>query len=52
MTHAKMAIDIYNKLNLKLQDKFKDHLSEYITFSQGADIFFFYPIRDFLIVIV
>jgi len=44
MTHAYMARDIYSKLNKNLKEKFKNQLDEYITFSQGPDIFFFYPI--------
>ena len=43
-THAYMAYDIYNKLEKKLQNKFQTKLDEYITFSQGPDILFFYPI--------
>ena len=43
MTHAYMAKDIYDKLDMDLQLKFKDKFDEYITYSQGPDIFFFYP---------
>ena len=43
-THACMAKDIYDNLDKNLKVKFKDKIDEYITFSQGPDILFFYPI--------
>ena len=44
VTHAYMARDIYNKLDDNLKNKFKNYLDYYITFSEGPDAFFFYPI--------
>ena len=44
MTHAYMAHDIFNNLNDNLKEKFKPRLGEYLTYSQGADILYFYPI--------
>ena len=44
ITHAYMARDVYSKLNITLKHKMKNYLDEYITYSQGPDIFFFYPI--------
>ena len=44
MTHASMARDIYNNLDKDLKLKFKNKLSEYMTYSQGPDVLFFYPI--------
>ena len=44
ITHAYMANDIYNRLNDDLKDKFKNQIKEYITYSQGPDVLFFYPI--------
>ncbi|MBQ8892491.1 MAG: zinc dependent phospholipase C family protein [Bacilli bacterium] len=43
VTHAYMARDIYDKLNNNLKNKFKDKLDYYVTYSQGPDVFFFYP---------
>ena len=43
ITHSYMARDIYNKLNRNLKHKFENELNQYITYSQGPDIFFFYP---------
>jgi len=44
ITHSFMAYDIYDKLNKNIKDRFKDKVSEYVTYSQGFDILFFYPI--------
>ena len=43
-THAYMAKDVYNQLNNNLKVKFQDKLDEYITYSEGPDILFFYPL--------
>ena len=43
MTHAFMAMDIFERLNKKNIFK-KEKLNEYITYSQGPDILFFYKI--------
>ena len=43
-THACMARDVYNKLDNKIKNIFNNKLDEYITYSQGPDILFFYPI--------
>ena len=42
ITHAYMAKDIYNELKPEIKKRIK--LDEYITYSEGPDIFFFYPI--------
>ena len=42
MTHAAMARDIYNRLSKKVQEKFDNQLEEYVTYSQGPDLFYFY----------
>ena len=47
ITHDYMANDIYNKLDKKIKKVFKNNLNEYMTYSQGPDILFFY--RIFLI---
>lgn len=44
MTHAYMAHDIYKRLDNKIKLKLKDKLENYVTFSQGADILYFYGI--------
>ena len=44
LTHAYMATDIYNRLNNDLKFKLKNYIDDYITYSQGPDIFFFYKI--------
>ena len=44
LTHAYMAKDIYNRLNNDLKIKLKNYIDDYITYSQGPDIFFFYKI--------
>ena len=43
ITHAFMAYDIYDRLDLKIKNKFKNKIDEYIIYSQGFDILFFYP---------
>lgn len=43
-THAYMAKDIFNRLDNNLKIKFQDKLEEYMTYSEGPDIFFFYPL--------
>lgn len=52
MTHAAMARDIYNRLSKKVQEKFDNQLEEYVTYSQGPDLFYFYgiilPFRKYL----
>ena len=47
ITHSYMARDIYEKLDVNIKNKFNNYLDNYITFSQGPDIFFFYPIMPF-----
>ena len=42
ITHAYMAHDIYNKLDATIKNKI--NLVDYISYSQGPDIFFFYRI--------
>ena len=42
ITHAYIAKDIYEKLEEKVKEKFKNQIEEYITYSQGPDLFFFY----------
>ena len=44
ITHAYIAREVYNKLDKNIQNKFKDKLDEYITYSEGPDILFFYPL--------
>ena len=44
MTHAYMASDIYERLNLDIKKKFTSKLEEYKTYSQGPDLFYFYRI--------
>ena len=44
ITHAYMAKDIYHKLDKEIKNKFKNHLDEYITYYEGPDILFFYPV--------
>ena len=45
ITHAYMAKDIYQKLDKKIKTLFTDnYLDDYITYSQGPDILFFYRI--------
>ena len=44
MTHAAMARDIYNRLNKDVKDKFNNQLEEYVTYSQGPDLLYFYNI--------
>jgi len=49
ITHSYMAKDIYDNLNEKVKSIFNDKLSDYITYSQGTDILFFYPFIPFVL---
>lgn len=43
ITHAYIAKDVYQVLDKKIKAKIsKDHLEDYKTYSQGADIYYFY----------
>ena len=44
MTHSAMARDIYSRLDKNIQNKFNNHLEEYVTYSQGPDLLYFYGI--------
>lgn len=44
ITHAAMARDIYNRLDKNIKNIFSNHLEEYVTYSQGPDLFYFYRI--------
>ena len=44
MTHAYMAHDIYNRLDKNIKKVFNNNPDEYMTYSQGPDILFFYRI--------
>ena len=44
ITHAYMANDIYNGLDINIKKKFSNYLDDYKSYSQGPDIFFFYKI--------
>lgn len=44
ITHAYMARDIYDRLDKNVKEIFNNQLEEYVTYSQGPDIFFFYRI--------
>lgn len=49
ITHAFMAKDIYNKLEKNLKKKFEDKFDLYMTYSEGPDVLFFYPVIPSLI---
>ena len=44
ITHAYIAMNVYDKLDKNIQRKLLNRLEDYKTYSQGPDVFYFYHI--------
>ena len=44
ITHAYIAMDVYDNLDKNIQKKLLNKLENYKTYSQGPDVFYFYHI--------
>ena len=42
ITHAYIAMNVYDKLDKNIQRKLLNRLEDYKTYSQGPDVFYFY----------